>query len=186
MRLQKVFHYPLLVLLLLVNACSQSSTDASSTPQEPMDLIVSTQWLSEHLGEPDLVVLDTTVLVQQDENGKFSSSSARSNYESGHIPTAAYADLLGELSDQSSSMDFVMPSPEQFRLAIGQLGVGNESRVVLYSGNYPAWAARLWWMFRWAGFDQVALLDGGLQAWVAEGRPLSVEPATYTNLRTSH
>ena len=179
MRLQRVFHYPLLVLLLLVNACIQGSTYASNTPQEPMDLIVSTEWLSEHLGDPDLVVLDTTVLVQQDENGKFSSSSARSDYESGHIPTAAYADLLGELSDKSSPMDFVMPSPEQFRLAIGKLGVGNESRVVLYSGNYPAWAARLWWMLRWAGFDQVALLDGGLQAWVAEGRPLSVEPATY-------
>lgn len=144
-----------------------------------MGLIVSTEWLSEHLGDPDLVILDTTVLVQQGEDGKFSSSSARGEYESGHIPTAAYADLLGELSDQSSSMDFVMPSPEQFRLAIGKLGVGNDSRVVLYSSNYPAWAARLWWMFRWAGFDQVALLDGGLQAWIAEGRPLSKEPATY-------
>ena len=138
MRLQKIFHYPLLVLLLVVNACIQSSTYASNTPQEPMDLIVSTQWLSAHLGDPDLVVLDTTVLVQQDENGKFGSSSARSDYEAGHIPTAAYADLLGELSDKNSSMEFVMPSPEQFRRAIGRLGVGNESRVVLYSGNYPA------------------------------------------------
>jgi len=179
MRLQKVFYYPLLALLLLANACIQGSTYASDTSQEPMGLIVSTQWLSEHLGDPDLVVLDTTVLVQQDENGNISSSSAHSDYESGHIPTAAYADLLGDLSDKSSSMDFVMPSPEQFRLAIGKLGVGNDSRVVLYSANYPAWAARLWWMLRWAGFDQVALLDGGLQAWVAEDRPLSMEPATY-------
>ena len=75
MRVQKVFHYPLLVLLLLVNACIQGSTYASNTPQEPMDLIVSTEWLSEHLGDPDLVVLDTTVLVQQDENGKFRKES---------------------------------------------------------------------------------------------------------------
>lgn len=143
-----------------------------------MDLLVTTQWLSEHLDDEDLVVLDTTILVQQDENGKMSSISGRDSYDAGHIPTAGYADLLGDLSDQDSSMTFVMPSPEQFRIAMGKLGVGNDSRVVLYSANYPAWAARLWWMLRWAGFDQVALLDGGLNAWVTEGRPLSTEPAT--------
>lgn len=179
MRLQRVSLIPLLAVLLLGNAFIQINTYAGNPPQEKMDLLVSTQWLAEHLDDPDLVVLDTTVLVQQDENGKFTSASARKDYDAGHIPTAAYADLLGDLSDKSNPMEFVMPSPEQFRIAMGKLGVGNDSRVVLYSANYPAWAARLWWMLRWAGFDQVALLDGGLKAWVSEDRPLSVDPATY-------
>ena len=59
---------------------------------------------------------------------------------------------------------------------MGALGVGNDSRVVLYSANNPAWAARVWWMLRWIGFDGAAVLDGGLKAWTAEGRPLSAEP----------
>ena len=168
----------MLIALLFGNACYQSNENAGSPSPEKMDLLVTTQWLSEHLDDEDLVVLDTTILVQQDENGKMSSISGRDSYDAGHIPTAGYADLLGDLSDQDSSMTFVMPSPEQFRIAMGKLGVGNDSRVVLYSANYPAWAARLWWMLRWAGFDQVALLDGGLNAWVTEGRPLSTEPAT--------
>ena len=67
---------------------------------------------------------------------------------------------------------------EQFAAAMGALGVGDGSRVVLYSANNPDWAARVWWMLRWAGFDQVALLDGGLKAWIAVSQPLSTEPAT--------
>ena len=179
MRSHKASLIPLFAAFLLANIGIQTNAFASKPAQEKMDLLVSTQWLAEHLGDPDLVVLDTTVLVQQGEDGKFSSATARSDYEAGHIPTAAYADLLGDLSDRNSPMEFVMPSPEQFRIAIGKLGIGNDSRVVLYSANYPAWASRLWWMLRWAGFDRVALLDGGLNAWVAEGRELSVKPATY-------
>ncbi len=179
MSVQRVSVIPLLAVILLVMFHVQIKAFADEPPQGKVDLLVSVQWLAEHLGDPDLVVLDTTVLVQQDENGKFSSASAHSEYQAGHIPTAAYADLLGALSDKNSSMEFVMPPPEQFRDAMGKLGVGNDSRVVLYSANYPAWAARLWWMLRWAGFDQVAILDGGLKAWVAEGQPLSVKPATY-------
>ena len=178
MRAHRVSLIPLFIALLFGNACSQSNPIAENPPPEKMDLLVTTQWLSEHLDDEDLVVLDTTILVQQDENGKMSSISGRDSYDAGHIPTAGYADLLGDLSDQDSSMTFVMPSPEQFRIAMGKLGVGNDSRVVHYSANYPAWAARLWWMLRWAGFDQVALLDGGLNAWVTGGRPLSTEPAT--------
>ena len=71
-----------------------------------------------------------------------------------------------------------MPTPEQFCAAMGALGVGDESRVVLYDTNYTAWAARVWWMLRWVGFDRAAILDGGLGAWAAEGRPLSIEPVT--------
>ena len=70
-----------------------------------------------------------------------------------------------------------MPTPEQFCAAMGALGVGDDSRVVLYAGNMSAWAARVWWMLRWVGFDRSAILDGGLVAWMAEELPLSTDPA---------
>jgi len=60
---------------------------------------------------------------------------------------------------------------------MGALGVGDDSRVVLYDGNGSGWAARVWWMLRWVGFDRAALLDGGFGAWTTEGRPLSTESA---------
>ena len=64
-----------------------------------MDTLVSADWLEEHLDDPDLVVLDATVIVQPDGSGGFLSVSGRSSYESGHIPTAGFADLFGDLSD---------------------------------------------------------------------------------------
>ena len=70
-----------------------------------------------------------------------------------------------------------MPPPEQFSAAMGSLGLSNDSRVVLYASSYPVFPARVWWMLRWAGFDNVALLDGGLNAWTEKGLPLSTEPA---------
>jgi thiosulfate/3-mercaptopyruvate sulfurtransferase len=158
--------------LVLATAC------ADSTPQaEPMDTLVTPQWLSEHLDDPDLVVLDCTVLVEPDESGGFRSVSGRANYENGHIPSAGFADLMGDLSDGQSSLQYAVPTPGQFAAAMGALGVGDDSRVVLYDASGSAWAARVWWMLRWIGFDQAALLDGGLAAWTAEGLRLSTEPA---------
>jgi thiosulfate/3-mercaptopyruvate sulfurtransferase len=141
-----------------------------------MDTLVTAEWLSQHLGDPDLVVLDCTVLVQQGEDGKFRTVSGRTNYETGHIPTAGFADLMGELSDGDSPLQFAVPTPEQFVAAMGALGVGDDTRVVLYDAGGSAWAARVWWMLRWVGFDRAALLDGGLTSWTAADRPLSTEP----------
>ena len=118
----------------------RSKLFADEPPQGKVDLLVSVQWLAEHLGDPDLVVLDTTVLVQQDENGKFSSASAHSEYQAGHIPTAAYADLLGALSVQKQFNGILSCHHlSSSGMRMGKLGVGNDSRVVLYSANYPAW-----------------------------------------------
>jgi len=82
-----------------------------------------------------------------------------------------------DLSDGDSALKFAVPTPEQFIAAMGALGVGDDSRVVLYDALGSGWAARVWWMLRWVGFDRAALLDGGLGAWTAEDRPLSTEPA---------
>lgn len=148
-----------------------------------MDTLVSTEWLSRHLDEPDIVVLDCTVNQVDEEGGGFRNVSGRAEYDKGHIPTAGFADLKGDLCDTNSPIEFAVPTPERFCAAMGVLGVGDDSRVVLYDTSYTAWAARVWWMLRWVGFDRAALLDGGLKAWIAEGRPLSTDPV---NLPAKH
>jgi thiosulfate/3-mercaptopyruvate sulfurtransferase len=137
------------------------------------ETLVTPEWLNRHLGEDDLVVLDCTVEVGPD----FRGASGRPAYEQGHIPTAGFADLLEDLADTSSPFETAMPTPERFCAALGALGVGDDSRVVLYDGNMSVWAARVWWMLRWVGFDRAALLDGGLVAWELDDLPLSTEPA---------
>jgi thiosulfate/3-mercaptopyruvate sulfurtransferase len=83
------------------------------------------------------------------------------------------------LSSHDSALDFVMPTPDQFASVIGELGIDNNSRVVVYSAENHVWATRLWWMLRWAGLEQVSVLDGGLTGWKSEGRELSTEPSNH-------
>ncbi|UCC13946.1 MAG: sulfurtransferase [Gammaproteobacteria bacterium] len=171
--------FTLLAALVLVTACSESGeqADPARTVDAGMDTLVTTEWLSEHLGDPNLVVLDCTVLVEQDENGGFRTVNGRPNYEAGHIPTAGFADLMGDLASGDSPHDFAVPTPQQFAAAMSALGVGDNTQVVLYDAYNSVWAARVWWMLRWIGFDRAAVLDGGLRAWTAEDRPLSTEAA---------
>lgn len=180
-------------LCLIILAACTAYAPASDTPQVaieaspiPIDSLVTTAWLSQHLDAPDLVILDANVVVEMDESG-VRSLSGRSQYEQGHIPGAGFADLKGELRDGNSELEFDPPSPEQFAAAMGALGVGDNSRVVIYDAYGTAWAARVWWMLRWIGFDNAAVLDGGLQAWTAEGRPLtssaSTEPARQLSIK---
>ena len=172
------------VAALFIQAGCSSPPKSESTPAtlSEINTLVNVQWLREHLGDPDLVVLDATVVVESDAAGNLQSVNGRANYEAGHIPTAGFADLMGELSNIESSLQFGMPSPEQFAAAMGALGVGDDSRVVLYDDMGSSWAARVWWMLRWIGFDRAALLDGGLNAWKAAGGELSTQPV----LRSAH
>ncbi len=174
----------LIALVTLAAACAssgqysesplpQAKVEATSLP----DSLVSTEWLADHLNDPDLVVLDCTVTVRQGEDGGLVIESGRAGYRAGHIPTAGFADLMGELADTNSPHTYALPSPEAFAAAMGRLGVGDDTRVVLYDASMSAWAARVWWMLRWVGFDRAAVLDGGLAAWTTEGRPLSTEPS---------
>ena len=143
-----------------------------------MDTLVTTEWLERHLDDADLVVLDCTVYQQDDGEGGFRNVSGRARHEQAHIPGAGFADLKGDLADPASPIEFDLPAPEAFCTAMGTLGVGDDSRVVLYDASYSAWAARVWWMLRWVGFDRAALLDGGLGAWIDEQRPLETGPVS--------
>jgi len=165
---------------IFLSACAERDSPSArhEEPAVDMDSLVTAEWLSQHLDDPDLVVLDCTVVIEADGSGGFRPASGRANYAAGHIPTAGFADLTGDLADPGSALGFAVPPVEQFVAAMGALGVGDDTRVVLYDAGGSVWAARVWWMLRWSGFDQAALLDGGLGAWSAAGQPLSTEPAT--------
>jgi thiosulfate/3-mercaptopyruvate sulfurtransferase len=145
-----------------------------------MDSLVSATWLREHLDDPDLVIIDATVLIQPDGSGNVLPISGRESFADGHVPGAVFADFMGDLSADDSELEFPIPSPEQFAAAMGALGIGDDSRVVIYDRHSMVWAARVWWMLRWVGFDRAALLDGGLEAWKAEGGEVATEAVTPT------
>lgn len=150
--------------------------------------VVSTQWLADHLGADDLVVLDATVLLYTQPNGRAGFLSGHESYLiNGHIPGAVFADLTEELSDTSARFPFTHQSPEAFAAAVGELGIDNSTTVVVYDAVASQWAARLWWLFRANGYDRVAVLDGGYSRWVAEGRETDIghvapTAATFTAL----
>lgn len=140
-----------------------------------MDLLVTTDWLADHLGADDLVVLDATVYLTMGPNG-YESESGRARFEDAHIPGARFGDLTGELCDLDSPNRFALPAPATLAAAFERHGVADGKRVVLYDDNGSMWAARVWFMLRWLGFDDAALLDGGMRAWRDEGRSTESGP----------
>jgi thiosulfate/3-mercaptopyruvate sulfurtransferase len=134
--------------------------------------LVSTAWLAGHLGRPGLVVLDASWYLPRQQR------DPRTEYLAGHIPGARWFDL-DAASRQDTELPHMLPSPDHFATRMTALGVGDESSVVVYDGSGTQMSApRLWWMLRVFGHDQVAVLDGGMTAWRAEGRPVEVgEPA---------
>lgn len=157
------------------------------TFQNPQYL-VETDWLHAHLDDADLRILDCTVYLPNyfDASAaeKVEIVSGRRNWEQGHIPGSAFADLVQDLCDpHNPRFMFPMPPAEQFAAAMSRYGVGEGTRVVLYDDMVNIWAARVWWMLRAFGFEQAAVLNGGWQKWTREGRPISTAPPTYAPAR---
>ncbi|MDM7890626.1 sulfurtransferase [Curtobacterium caseinilyticum] len=138
--------------------------------------LVSTQWLADHIGADELVVLDASVHTAG-VGTAMQWQGARDAYEQrGHVPGARYADLVDAFSAPDTGLPFSRPSAERFEAAARALGVTNTCTVVVYDDGIGEWAARLWWIFRAFGFDEVAVLDGGFAKWRDEGRPVRVGP----------
>jgi thiosulfate/3-mercaptopyruvate sulfurtransferase len=128
--------------------------------------LISADQLLEELQDPALRILDaTTFLIREFDGGPYTVESGRMSYEEAHIPGALFADIPGALSEQDSPFPFTLPSLEQFASAMGDLGVGEGTRVVTYAQASPMWATRMWWMLRYFGFDDVQVFDGGLLGW---------------------
>jgi thiosulfate/3-mercaptopyruvate sulfurtransferase len=128
--------------------------------------LVSIQWVAHRLGDPRLRVVDGSWYLPT------SGRDARSEYLAGHLPGAVFFEL-DAVSDRASSLPHMLPRAEQFAEQAGALGIGDGDEVVVYDGSGANLsAARVWWMFRAFGHPRVAVLDGGLGKWRAEGRPL--------------
>ncbi|MFB6121934.1 MAG: sulfurtransferase [Haloferacaceae archaeon] len=141
--------------------------------------LVRPDWLEARLDDPDLRVLDCTVHLSFDpDTGARREESGRADWERGRVPGSGFADLLGDLSaTDDPDYPFELPSADRFGAAMEALGVGDDSRVVLYDAAGNRWAARVWWLLRTFGFDRVGVLDGGWSRWTREDRPVSTAPA---------
>ena len=131
-----------------------------------MAALVTTEWLANELGASDLRVVDATYV-----DASLGRDPA-AEYEREHIPGAVFMNL-GELRDTASDLPMTLPSPEKFASRMQSLGLGDGSRIVLYDDSPWHSAARAWWMLRFFGAHDVAILDGGLAKWKAEERALA-------------
>lgn len=135
--------------------------------------LVSAQWVADHLGADDLLVVDASVVSATLPTGGPVSLSGHEQYiAEGHIPGAVFADLLEDFSDPEGRYPFTRPGAARFASAAGALGIGPGTAVVIYDTALGQWASRLWWLLRAFGHDRAAVLDGGLTAWRADDRPL--------------
>ena len=132
--------------------------------------LVSTAWLAQHLSDPDLRIADATYYLPN--MGK----DLRTEFEAKHIPGAVPFDI-DDIADRENPLPHMLPSPEKFASRMRKLGIGDGSRVVVYDAHGLMSATRAWWMLRIFGHKDVALLDGGLPKWIAEGRPVEEGPA---------
>ena len=130
-----------------------------------MEPTVTTEWLAKHLDAPDVRVVDGTWHMPQ------AKRDARAEFEAAHIPGAVFFDI-DAIADRATSLPHMLPSAAQFAASVGELGISNGHRIVVYDVRGVVSAARVWWTFRAFGHDDVAVLDGGLRKWRAEGRPV--------------
>jgi thiosulfate/3-mercaptopyruvate sulfurtransferase len=143
--------------------------------------LVSTGWLAAQLARPQsghsrVRVLDSSWHMPHLER------DPRREFEEGHIPGAAFFDIDG-IADRSTSLPHMLPSAAQFARQVGELGISNRDLVVVYDVRGVVSAARVWWTFRAMGHDRVAVLDGGLRKWKAEGRLVETGPAKVAPAR---
>jgi thiosulfate/3-mercaptopyruvate sulfurtransferase len=138
-------------------------------PDTAKKWIVETDWLAEHLDAPDLVVFDGSWHLPT------ANRDPKAEYLKGHIPGALFFDI-DDLSDETSKLPHMLPSTVKFSSRMKKMGVGDGMRIVVYDTVGLFSAARVWWTFRAMGHEDVAVLNGGLKKWIAEGRPLEDGP----------
>ncbi len=141
-----------------------------------MDDLVSTAWLADNLGQLDVAIVDSTFHMPAD------GRDAKTEFLSGHIPGARFLNI-DTVADTSNPAPHMLPSAEAFGEAMTALGIGRDDRIVVYDNSPYRTAARGWFMLRHFGAEWVAILDGGMQKWQREGRPLETGEAIRRNAR---
>jgi thiosulfate/3-mercaptopyruvate sulfurtransferase len=127
--------------------------------------LAETDWLASHLDAPDLVILDGSMHLPTTKR------NAKAEYLEAHIPGALFFDIE-EISDETSPLPHMLPSPTKFASRMKKMGIGDGMHIVVYDSEGLYSAARVWWMFRTMGHEEVRVLNGGLKKWKGEGRPL--------------
>jgi thiosulfate/3-mercaptopyruvate sulfurtransferase len=138
-------------------------------PHSDPKTLVSTDWLAKHLKDPDLRILDASWYLPD------MNRDAKAEYDAAHIPGARFFDI-DEIADLRSDLPHMMPPVEKFMSRVRAMGVGDGHQIVVYDGMGLFSAARVWWMFRLMGHKDIAVLDGGLPKWQAEGHPTEDMP----------
>ncbi|MCI2395486.1 3-mercaptopyruvate sulfurtransferase [Aliiroseovarius sediminis] len=138
-------------------------------PHSDPKTLVSTEWLAKHLNDPDLRILDASWYLPD------MNRDPRAEYSTAHIPGARYFDI-DEIADLRTDLPHMMPPSEKFVSRVRAMGVGDGHQIVVYDGMGLFSAARVWWMFRLMGHKDIAVLDGGLPKWQAEGHPVEDMP----------
>jgi thiosulfate/3-mercaptopyruvate sulfurtransferase len=139
--------------------------------------LVSTKRLVERLGRPDIAVVDVSVSKRLENDDIWLSD--RAAFEAGHIPGARFADLVSDFSDPEERFAFTRQTASRLASAAGAIGLTNTQEIIVYDNSSGIWAARLWWLFKAFGHDNVSVLDGGLTAWLAESGPVERGPSTF-------
>lgn len=142
---------------------------AHFTPEKP---VVSAEWLRSHLSAPDVRVLDCSWFMPD------APQTGRQIYDAHHIPGARFFDI-DDVADTDSTLPHMLPSPEKFSSRVRRLGLGDGHRVICYDQNGFLASARAWWMFRAMGHADVAVLDGGFDAWRAAGGAIEDLPPHF-------
>ena len=137
--------------------------------QDDPKTLVSTEWLHAHLKDPDMRILDGSYYLPQ------MGRDPRAEYDAAHIPNARFFDI-DDVADHGSDLPHMVPPVEKFMSRMRAMGVGDGHQVVVYDGMGLFSAARVWWLFKLMGQNNIAVLDGGLPKWQAEGRPVEDLP----------
>lgn len=133
------------------------------------EYFVSTEWLAEHLHDPGLSVIDGSWYLPAQ------GRDAKAEYEAGHIPRAVFFDQ-DVVVEPDSTLPHTLPSPEVFATFAGSMGISQDDTIIVYDGPGLLSAPRVWWMFRIMGAKDVRILEGGIDRWKAEGRPVTDKP----------
>lgn len=140
------------------------------------EFLVETDWLAGNLDK--VIVLDCTTHLIPDPKITYTIKPGREDFEKGHIPGAQFCDVSRDVSDTTAKWNFMRQTPRDFAAAMSRFGIGNDTKVVLYSTANAWWATRVWWLLREFGHDNSAVLNGGWKKWVAEGRMVETGPGT--------
>ncbi|HEV2091920.1 MAG TPA: sulfurtransferase [Rubrobacter sp.] len=156
---------------------------------ETFDPLVGTDWLQDHLEDPDLRVVDIRGYVKKTDLGDGRQRAeylpAREEYDEAHVPGAAFVDWTRDITDPDDPVPAQISPPDRFAALMGSLGIGDDTSVVVYDHAGGQFATRLWWALTYYGHDRVSVLDGGWNKWTAEDRPTTAAvpdpaPATFT------